>query len=103
MRCEFKGRRRVEKSGLQVQKEASGKWEEGRKLGMNQIGKVENRRRDESGGVKQVEPRWLMSEGGKVKRREEPRVREKGARGPGSICPASKASAGGRGGGVFQI
>lgn len=98
----LKGRTRVEKHGLQVQKEASGKWEEGRKLGINKIRKVKNKRRDESGGVNQVEPRWLMSEGGKVKRR----VREKGARGPGSIRPASKTSAGrraGLGGGRFQI
>lgn len=61
--CEFKGRTRVEKHGLQVQKEASGKWKEGRKLGINKIRKVENKRRDESGGVNQIEPRWLMSEG----------------------------------------
>lgn len=36
----------------------------GRKeAGKNKIRKVENKRRDESGGVNQVEPRWLMSEG----------------------------------------
>lgn len=37
--------------------------ESARKLGINKIRTVENKQRDESGGVNQVEPRCLMSEG----------------------------------------